>query len=778
MLITQAERMLFLSLSRDYQRDAFIQQFWRVRDPHLRTARNELKERWPERVATARSRYGSLTDDRSRILLVHGEPDATVVVKCTATRSPAEIWLYQGSDQLDFAFLLIFLRSQLGQGEARVFRPQNDLAYEELLNRARACINGRQLTDAINLVMGDSLGYERTLQAVLAKPRPRSVEWIYTFVASSTDLPVDAQPLAAAVDFAFPGRYQNRTVVEGLLQVQTADVVAGEFAGYASYDFQLTGDVVLGDTLFESFRYKFGCPRGAAGERIPLAFQRMLRPGTYKLILRLDDLNSNRIFRQELELAVPQTEERVSLPTFKDPVTAKLFAEATAALAAGENAIHLVPPAGDLHTGFTRFDTLVTGNLIQSARFFLDDKYLLTKNRPPFNVEIDLGAFPDLHTLRVLAFDGQGNEVASDELLLNSGGYRFAVKLVEPRKGKRYTNSLQAKVEVEVPNGRSLDRIELFLNETLVATLYQEPYVHPVILPAAVEVAYVRAVAYLPDGNSTESLVFINAPDYLEELEIQFVELYTTVLDRQGRPVSGLSAANFTVSEDGVRQQITRFETVENLSIHAGILIDNSASMMGTLEDVRRAALSFFDQAIQPKDRAAVITFNSFPHLAVELTNDRTALGSGLAGLVAEGQTALYDSLMFSLYYFAGIKGQRAILVLSDGKDESSRFTFAETLEYARHAGITIYSIGLRLDDLGARQKLTTLADETGGRSFFIRDISGLAEIYQTIQKELRSQYLIAYQSSNTRQGNTFRAVNLEVDVPEAEVKTLSGYYP
>jgi Ca-activated chloride channel family protein len=393
-------------------------------------------------------------------------------------------------------------------------------------------------------------------------------------------------------------------------------------------------------------------------------------------------------------------------------------------------------------------------------------------------VEIDLGEFPDLHSLRVEGLDAEEREVANDEHLINAGGHRFVAKLVEPRKGRTYGKSVRARVEVEVPDGRSLQRVELYLNETLMATLYQEPFVHPIILPENEDLAYVRAVAYLPDGNFTEDLVFVNTPDYFEEVDVQFVELYTTVLDRQGRPVEGLSQADFTVVEDGKKQVIKRFDRVEDQPIHVGVLIDNSASMVGTLDEVRKAALSFFQQALTPKDRAAVITFNSFPNLAVELTNDTARLGSGLAGLVPEGQTALYDSLMFGLYYFTGIKGQRAVLVLSDGKDETSRFSFDDTLDYSRRAGITIYSIGLRLGDSGARSRLAKLADETGGRSFFLRDIAELEGVYSLIQSELRSQYLIAYQSANVADDGKFRSVQLKVGRDDVTVKTLSGYYP
>ncbi len=777
-LITARERRLFASLSKDYQRDAFIQQFWKVRDPYPRTTRNELKERWRFRVAEARAKYGTLKDDRARIHLVHGEAAGGFQVKCTKTRIPAEVWSYpSGTDFVRQPGVLIFIRPRRGD-PARVWQPTSGyLALEQTLGRSRTCLNGSRLQQLVGAINQNFDNYLSVLRRYLAKPRSRSQEWVQTFVAFSTDMPPEAEELEGGVDFAFPGRHQNRTVVHGLLSIPTGKAAVGEFAGYRSHDFLLTGEVIREDTLFENFRYKFGFPEQAAPGTIPLAFQRFLRPGEYRIVLKLEDLNGGRVLRRELELEVPQVDELYELPTFKDPRTEQLFAEATAAIEAGETTLRLIPPQG-LQTGFVRFDTLVSGDEIDKVRFYLDDKFVLTKNRPPYNVEIDLGSFPDLHTLRAVGFDAEDREIVTDEMLVNSGGYRFDVNLVEPRKGKHYASSLRARAEVEVPEGRSVERVELFLNETLVATLFQEPYVHPIVLPENEEVAYVRAVAYLPDGNSTEDLVFINAPDYLEELEIQFVELYTTVLDPQGRPMDGLVKEQFTVEEDGTRQQVARFEKVQDLPIHVGILIDNSASMAGTLNEVRKAALSFFRQAITPKDRAAVITFNNFPDLAVELTNNKSALGSGLAGLVPEGQTALYDSVMFSLYYFTGIRGQRAILVLSDGRDESSRFDFEETLDYARRAGITIYSIGFRLGDLTARRKLTQLADETGGRSFNIQDISELEEIYGLIQRELRSQYLIAYQSTNTSEDEAFRSVELKIDRKDLTVKTLSGYYP
>ncbi|MCB1034375.1 MAG: VWA domain-containing protein, partial [Acidobacteria bacterium] len=446
----------------------------------------------------------------------------------------------------------------------------------------------------------------------------------------------------------------------------------------------------------------------------------------------------------------------------------------------GETTIHLMEPPGDLHTGMMRLETVTTGEAFDKVTFFLDNRPVLTKRCPPFSVELDLGSLPRTRKLRVVGYDAGGEEMAEDEILINAGTQRFAVHLVEPRRGQTYEHSLLAEAEVNVPDGQAVERMEFYWNETLLATLYQPPYQQPVVLPGGDAIAYVRAVAYLTDGNSTEDLVFVNAPDYLEEVDIQFVELYTSALDKDGRPVEGLTREDFTVFEDGVEQKIARFERVRDLPFHAGILLDVSASMDESLTAVRDAALSFVQQTLTPKDRASLITFNDRPNLAVKFTNEVDELAHGLAGLKAERGTSLYDSIIFSLYYFNGIRGQKALLLLSDGKDESSRFNFEDTLEYARRAGVTIYSIGLKeaAKDASARRKLDRLAEETGGRSFFVRDDAELKEVYESIQRELRSQYLIAYQSSSTSTDGAFREVELKVSRPGVETKTLSGYYP
>jgi Ca-activated chloride channel family protein len=184
---------------------------------------------------------------------------------------------------------------------------------------------------------------------------------------------------------------------------------------------------------------------------------------------------------------------------------------------------------------------------------------------------------------------------------------------------------------------------------------------------------------------------------------------------------------------------------------------------------------------ITPKDRAAVITFNHRPELVVRFTHDPEVLAGGVAAITAEGGTALYDSLIYALYYFSGIKGKRALVVLSDGADEGSRYSFEEALDYARRTGVAIYPIGLGLpakEGVQIRMLLQRLADETGGRSFFISRAAELAKVYESIERELRTQYLLTYQSSATGKDGAFRAVEVAVQRDGAEAKTIRGYYP
>ncbi|MDP9121747.1 MAG: VWA domain-containing protein [Acidobacteriota bacterium] len=795
-LITTQERRSFLALAEDYQRDAFIQRFWEVRNRYSDASHNEFRDRYYARLEEARARFHSLEDDRARILLKNGPPLEVILGRCSTLLWPLEVWYYNGNaDQMGGEFLIVFYQ-HWGAGPYRIWDPQEGLGVlfatgttsggggggGGLQAVASECRDGDRIVGGISWVARQGMGFGMMQAQFDAKPKGPGGEWVTSFGAFSTEVPAGAVPLPGKLSVTYPGRYQSRTMVQGVIQVPTAAATQIHLGEYHAYNFLLTGEILQGSHLFENFRYKFEFPASEQTEgSFPMVFQRPLRPGEYKLLVKLEDLNSSKIFHAESRLQVPPADGPPPAPQPTDPETLRLNREAVAALANGETTLKLIQPAGDLHTGMMRFDTITTGHTIERVTFSLDGKPLLTKQKPPYSVELDLGGVPRTRHLAATAFDAAGSQVASDELLINSAGHRFRVHLTEPQKGKRYDRSLWARAEVEVPEEEAdeegIDRVEIFLDETRVATLFQPPYAQLIQLPKD-QLAYVRAVAYLTDGSSTEDLVFVNAPENsnIDVLNVQFVELYTTVLDRANRPVPGLGQKSFTVLEDGVRQDIARFDRVTDLPIHAALVLDTSASMESSIEKVRDAALRFLEKTIKPKDRAAIITFNDHPYLAIKFSKDQKALAGGLAGLKAERGTALYDTIIFSLYYFNGIKGQRAVLLVSDGRDEGSRFTFENALDYARRAGVTIYSIGL--GDQVDKKKLSRISEETGGRAFFIKSAAELDPIYSSIEEELRSKYLLAYQSKNSTSDNAFRTVEVKIDQSGLEAKTLRGYFP
>ncbi|MCP4654141.1 MAG: VWA domain-containing protein [bacterium] len=780
-LITDEERAYFLTLQDDFRRNAFIDAFWNERDPDPDTPFNELRIQWDERVAAARSRFGSLDkDERSHFLLRYGEPD----FRCRHRTVEIEIWAYGlGDDPVILIFYKISRDAPYRQWLPPITLVPTTRHPPLLMLPVREACSGELLGEAMKKIAGDVF-YQTREPRTMEIPEP-SKEWVASFASQSTDLPDGVGTFAADLAFEFPGRHQQRTVVQGLVAVERAAAAVFGDGTQAHHQFLLTGEVVHDDQLFESFRYRFEIPvaEGTAAP-IALAFQRVLRPGHARLIVKLEDLYGHRFARVDRRIEIPNVEQEAGReltgPLRADSELFRFLAEANAATARGELSLRLLLPPRVIQSGLVRFKTLAVGEF-ERVDFLLDDQRILSKLRPPYSVELDLGDVPAMHRLRVNGYDEKGRPVATDEIILNPGGQRFRVRLIEPRRGRRYRHSLRAVVQTVVPDGGEVERVELYLNEDRVATLYQPPFTQPILLGGE-ELTYVRAVAYLADGNSNEDLVFVNAPGNLEEIQVNFVELYATVYDRRGRPVRGLAESDFQVLEDGKLQQARRFEWVDDLPLHTTLMIDTSASMEDSIETVGEAALAFVEQAIEPRDRASLISFNHQPQVEARFTNDVDTLARKLKALRATGGTALYDSLVFTLHYFHGVKGQKALLLLSDGRDESSEFDFDETLEFARRAGVMIYAIGLEDAELkrDARRVLEKLAAETGGRAFFVRELDELEAIYTEIQEELRSQYLFAYQSSSEKDPSQFRRIEVivELDGKRAEVNTMSGYYP
>jgi len=409
--------------------------------------------------------------------------------------------------------------------------------------------------------------------------------------------------------------------------------------------------------------------------------------------------------------------------------------------------------------------------------FYVDDKPQLHRRRPPYTAELQLGKEVAPHRIRVVGFLGD-REAATDQIWINQGAQRFRVQLIEPRAGGIYPGSVMARVDVQTPDGRPPRDVEIFLNDLLLATLDSPPYSYLVQLEGAAA-AVVRAVAHLGDGAVAEDAVLINGSGFGETIEVRLVELQVSVTNPEGAATLGLERSQFKVFEDGVEQTIIRFEEAIEAPVHIGLLLDRSASMKPHLDLVTDAATSFAAAALtSPKDRVSVLSFADDVVVDTGFTASPGQVERALAGLVANGGTALYDSLAHALATFDGVRGHSALVLFTDGRDEGSRLGYEEVLATARRSGATIYIVALAeaFEQKEDRRLLEQLADETGGRSVFIEDLDTLQAEYASILTDLRSRYLLAYEPPAGSPDTDYHALQVRVDAERTRVHTRLGY--
>ncbi len=279
-------------------------------------------------------------------------------------------------------------------------------------------------------------------------------------------------------------------------------------------------------------------------------------------------------------------------------------------------------------------------------------------------------------------------------------------------------------------------------------------------------------------------------------VDVNLVVMNTTVLDRKtGKFVEGLRKEDFVIFEDRVEQQLISFNQ-EDVPITMGLLIDTSGSMRHKIDPVIKAGLKFV-QASNPQDEEFVISFNSEATLVEDFTGDINDLRDSLDNLIVGGGTALYDAIYLGVKKAQqGHKPKRVAIVITDGEDRDSQYKFEDVLEKIREADVQVYAIGFidpeeqrglfegvfkKSRQRKAHDVLEKVAEETGGKAIFPKDILEIDEVVKNIAHELRNQYSLGYVSSNQVKNGSWRAVRVSFKRPDAGNKyriiTRSGYY-
>jgi len=264
------------------------------------------------------------------------------------------------------------------------------------------------------------------------------------------------------------------------------------------------------------------------------------------------------------------------------------------------------------------------------------------------------------------------------------------------------------------------------------------------------------------------------------------VNVLFTVYDKKNRMLVNLTKDDIRVLEDNNPQSIRFFSRESDLPLRIGILIDTSNSVRERLHFEQEAAIDFLNATVRPgKDLAFVVGFDVQPQLVQDYTDDEEALSQAVRSLQAGGGTALFDAIYFAskqkMLYFPPPEPylRRVLIVISDGLDNQSEHTRDESLAMAQHGEVTIYAISTNRSGVSSQgdKVLTYLARETGGRAFFPFAASDLAENFQEISRELRSQYSLGYVSSNTAHDGTFRKIFIEATNKNFHVHSKTGYF-
>jgi Ca-activated chloride channel family protein len=251
--------------------------------------------------------------------------------------------------------------------------------------------------------------------------------------------------------------------------------------------------------------------------------------------------------------------------------------------------------------------------------------------------------------------------------------------------------------------------------------------------------------------------------------------------DSAGLPISDLKQDEFTILESGKQQKISAFNFASNLPFSVGMLLDHSGSMKPRIAVARTAAIEFFHNILKPTDRAFFGAFAFDATRIAPFVNDVSNLELQVkSSPEADGGTSLYDAIVTGLYRFRSIQGRKALIVITDGEDTTSRLSYDDMLNYVRAARVPIYFIGVGLGftDISGTSKMKALAAETGGVAYFIKDVKQLKEAYSQLEKDLRTQYLISYYTESTKKDQRYRPVEVKVSRPGVRVRTIRGFIP
>jgi Ca-activated chloride channel family protein len=574
--------------------------------------------------------------------------------------------------------------------------------------------------------------------------------------------PEAAKPLTIALEAL--GDSDTGVVARVTFRFATPAETAGEAELY------LQGSFLQGGTVVRNFRYPITPDSGNSVSAV-----QAFAPGEAEIEVRLI-----MPVEEGAPVVIAKTSEKFTLAKTNKPYVAEAGEGADAIFAEGVlpetvGAVKIRAPKRDVAMNLFVVNADVMPP-VKRVEFWVDGKKILARNAPPFSAELDLGKLPKRVEVRVVGYDAQGRYVDADAFIVNERETPLEVKITRTATADGVTHF---KLSVQNPKGTRIRNVVLFAGDKKLHEWTQPPYAIDIPTARLAGHEFVRASAFDDTGYEASDLVFLSGDRFIEQIEVNLVELPVSVSDAGGVPVTDLAEKDFTVLENGTPQKISSFSFATNLPLSIGVLLDHSGSMEKRMKDAKDAAASFFKSVIRPGDRAFIGAFASDPTRNAPFVSDLSTLSAQVEAVPdAGGGTALYDAIVTGLYRFRNIQGRKALVIISDGEDTTSRLTYDDMLIYARASRVPLYFIGIGFTFGGDSGRMKSLAAETGGVAYMIRNVNQLGETYKALEKELRTQYLLSYHTESSTKDQAYRTIDVKVARPGVRVRTIRGFIP
>jgi VWFA-related protein len=269
--------------------------------------------------------------------------------------------------------------------------------------------------------------------------------------------------------------------------------------------------------------------------------------------------------------------------------------------------------------------------------------------------------------------------------------------------------------------------------------------------------------------------------------EVDLVNFGVVVTDKQGVPISGLTAADFEVKEAGKPQSIKFFAAGDPQAtppLHIGFLLDTSGSMEEDIKDVRKAAIKFLN-AMEDAVDITLVDFDTEVRVGRYAASDYPRLIERIRMRKPDGWTALYDALGLYLHRASEEGGQKILIMYTDGGDTRSSLNQGDVVNLLRASDVTVYVIGYlehqsQSAAVAQRQQLDRFATMTGGQALFVTSVKEVDKLYEKVQREIAARYSLGYLSSDERMNGAWRPVDIRLirpDLKGAKLRTREGYF-